>query len=62
MFIPAGKLIVALIWAFWMMGVDSSLGREHYDTEEPIQKIIKVTEENIPNIIQIREYTKKSFR
>ena len=43
MFIPAGKLIVALIWAFWMMGVDSSLGREHNDTEEQIKKIIKVT-------------------
>ena len=48
MFIPAGKLIVALIWAFWMMGVDSSLGREHNDTEEQIKKIIKVTEEDNP--------------
>ena len=48
MFIPAGKLIVALIWAFWMMGVDSSLGREHNDTEEQIKRIIKVTEEDNP--------------
>ena len=48
MFIPAGKLIVTLIWAFWMMGVDSSLGREHRDTEEQIKKIIKVTEEENP--------------
>ena len=48
MFIPAGKLIVALIWAFWMMGVDSSLGRAHNDTEEQIKKIIKVTEEDNP--------------
>ena len=28
MFIPAGKLIVALRWAFWMMGTDSSLGQK----------------------------------
>ena len=48
MFLPVGKLIVALVWAFWMMGVDSSLGREHNDTEEQIKKIIKVTEEDNP--------------
>ena len=34
MFIPVGKLVIALVWAFWMMGVDSSLGREHNDAEE----------------------------
>ena len=28
MFIPAGKVIIALIWAFWMMGTDSSLGQK----------------------------------
>ena len=48
MFIPVGKLIVALVWAFWMMGVDSSLGREHNDKEEQIKKIIKVTDEESP--------------
>ena len=48
MFIPVGKLVVALVWAFWMMSVDSSLGREHRDTEEQIKKIIKVTEEDNP--------------
>ena len=48
MFIPVGKLIVALVWAFWMMGVDSSLGREHNDKEEQIKKIIKVTNEESP--------------
>ena len=42
------KLIIALIWAFWMMGVDSSLGREHNDKEEQIKKIIKVTNEESP--------------
>tara|TARA_B100000035_G_scaffold59794_1_gene48038 strand:- start:130 stop:1278 length:1149 start_codon:yes stop_codon:yes gene_type:complete len=48
MFIPVGKLIVALVWAFWMMGIDSSLGREHNDKEEQIKKIIKVTDEESP--------------
>ena len=24
MWIPAGKLIVALVWAFWMIAVDST--------------------------------------
>ena len=48
MFIPIGKLIVALVWAFWMMSVDSSLGREHRDKEEQIKKIIKVTDEESP--------------
>ena len=48
MFIPVGKLIVALVWAFWMMGTDSSLGREHNDKEEQIKKIIKVTDEESP--------------
>ena len=48
MFLPVGKLIVALVWAFWMMGVDSSLGREHNDKEEQIKKIIKVTDEESP--------------
>ena len=48
MFIPVGKLIVALVWAFWMMSVDSSLGREHNDKEEQIKKIIKVTDEESP--------------
>ena len=46
MFLPVGKLIVALVWAFWMMSVDSSLGREHNDTEEQIKKIIKVTDDD----------------
>ena len=32
MFIPVGKLIVTLIWAFWMLGVDSSLGEEYMPT------------------------------
>ena len=48
MFLPVGKLIVALVWAFWMMSVDSSLGREHNDKEEQIKKIIKVTDEESP--------------
>ena len=48
MFIPVGKLIVALVWAFWMMGIDSSLGREHNDKEEQIKKIIKVTDQESP--------------
>ena len=48
MFLPVGKLVIALVWAFWMMSVDSSLGREHNDTEEQIKKIIKVTEEDNP--------------
>jgi len=46
MFIPVGKLIVALVWAFWMWGVDSPLGREHNDTEAQIKKIIKVTDDD----------------
>ena len=48
MLVPIGKLIVALVWAFWMMSVDSSLGREHRDKEEQIKKIIKVTDEESP--------------
>jgi general L-amino acid transport system substrate-binding protein len=28
MFIPVGKLIIALIWIFWVVGVDSSLGQK----------------------------------
>ena len=32
MFVPGGKLIVALVWAFWMMSVDSSLGAEYFPT------------------------------
>ena len=48
MFVPLGKLIVALVWAFWMMSVDTSLGREHRDKEEQIKKIIKVTDEESP--------------
>ena len=46
MFLPVGKLVIALVWAFWMMSVDSSLGREHNDTEEQIKKIIKVTDDD----------------
>ena len=49
MFLPVGKLVIALVWAFWMMGVDSSLGREHNDTEEQIRKIIKVTDNDDKN-------------
>lgn len=32
MWIPVGKLVVALVWAFWMMGTDSSLGVEYMPT------------------------------
>ena len=28
MFVPLGKLVIAIVWAFWMMSVDSSLGQE----------------------------------
>ncbi len=29
MFVPVmGKMIIALIWAFWMLSVDSTLGQE----------------------------------
>ena len=49
MFIPAGKLIVALIWAFWMLGVESSLGDQHQQKLNPtLQKIINDDEEKQP--------------
>ena len=49
MFLPVGKLVIALVWAFWMVSVDSSLVREHNDTEEQIRKIIKVTDNDDKN-------------
>ena len=48
MFIPVGKLIIAIIWVIWMMGVDSSLGKGHNDTEQKLKNIIKVNEEESP--------------
>ena len=50
MFIPVvSKMIIALVWAFWMLSVDSSLGKGHNDIEDKVKKIIKVTDdETIP--------------
>ena len=45
-FAPVGKVIVALIWAFWMMSVDSSLGKGHNDIEDKVKKIIRVTDDD----------------
>ncbi len=47
MFVPAmGKMIIALIWAFWMLSVDSSLGKGHNDIENKVKKIIGVTDDD----------------
>ena len=45
-FAPVGKVNVALIWAFWMMSVDSSLGKGHNDIEDKVKKIIRVTDDD----------------
>ena len=45
MFVPVvSKMIIALVWAFWMLSVDSSLGQEQlpkkvknvWDDEKPL--------------------------
>ncbi len=47
MFVPAmGKMIIALIWAFWMLSVDSSLGKGHNDIENKVKKIIGVADDD----------------
>ena len=48
MFIPVGKLIIALVWAFWIMGVDSSLGRDHLEKQRQIKEILKIGEIESP--------------
>ena len=41
MFVPVvSKMIIALVWAFWMLSVDSSLGKGHNDIEDKVKKII----------------------
>ena len=47
MFVPVmGKMIIALIWAFWMLSVDSSLGKGHNDIENKVKKIIGVADDD----------------